>query len=474
VRDGGEGEVPPERRVWPNRTLNLRAIRAIGYDMDYTLIPYVSDEWERAAFAHAVALLGREGWPVEELRFDPHEVTQGLVFDLVTGNLVKATRFGYVIRAVHGTTMLSFDELRSTYAGISVDLSEPRWDFTNTMFSLSQSSLYAQLVDLLDDGSLAGRGLMNYGDLYAAVGDAISRVHVGAELKPEILADPDRFIDVDPDIGVTLLDQRAAGKTVLLVTNSDWDYTRRVMALAVAPHLPPGVGWRDLFDFVIVGARKPLFFLSQQAAFRIVDEDAGLLAPHYGPLQRGEAYVGGDATLVEQSLGLRGDELLYVGDHLFGDVHVTKTNLRWRTALIVRELEDEIRQAEEFRPTEMELERLMERKTILETDLARSRLAALRKRTDYADPPAVDARPEVIASTIAELDDEVAPLAKAASELTNARWGPIMRAGIDKSLFARQVERYADVYTSRVSNLRLATPYAYLRAPRSALPHDQR
>ena len=47
-----------------------------------------------------------------------------------------------------------------------------------------------------------------------------------------------------------------------------------------------------------------------------------------------------------------------------------------------------------------------------------------------------------------------------------------MRAGADKSLFARQVERYADVYTSRVSNLRYETPYGYLRAARGSLPHD--
>jgi hypothetical protein len=47
-----------------------------------------------------------------------------------------------------------------------------------------------------------------------------------------------------------------------------------------------------------------------------------------------------------------------------------------------------------------------------------------------------------------------------------------MRAGNDRSLFARQVERYADLYTSRVSNLGAETPYAYLRARRTNLPHD--
>ncbi|MGZ5384528.1 MAG: 5'-nucleotidase domain-containing protein, partial [Acidimicrobiia bacterium] len=57
--------------------------------------------------------------------------------------------------------------------------------------------------------------------------------------------------------------------------------------------------------------------------------------------------------------------------------------------------------------------------------------------------------------------------------LSNDRWGMLMRAGADKSLFARQVERYADVYTSRVSNLLYATPNGFLRAFRSPLPHDQ-
>jgi hypothetical protein len=48
-----------------------------------------------------------------------------------------------------------------------------------------------------------------------------------------------------------------------------------------------------------------------------------------------------------------------------------------------------------------------------------------------------------------------------------------MRSGNDKSLSARQVERYADVYTSRVSNFLAATPFAYLRADRGSLPHDR-
>ena len=62
-----ETESPPERGVFANRTLNLRAVQAIGYDMDYTLIHYRAEEWERAAFEHARAVLARRGWPVDPL-----------------------------------------------------------------------------------------------------------------------------------------------------------------------------------------------------------------------------------------------------------------------------------------------------------------------------------------------------------------------------------------------------------------------
>ncbi|HSP77772.1 MAG TPA: 5'-nucleotidase domain-containing protein, partial [Myxococcaceae bacterium] len=70
------------------------------------------------------------------------------------------------------------------------------------------------------------------------------------------------------------------------------------------------------------------------------------------------------------------------------------------------------------------------------------------------------------------LDAELGPLARAASELSNPIWGLLTRAGNDKSHLARQVERYADIYTSRVSNFLYATPFVYLRSPRGSLPHD--
>jgi len=147
-------ERPPfHRRIFCNRTLNLRSIRAIGYDMDYTLIHYHVQEWERRAFETLRAKLAERGWPVAGLAFRAEAYQRGLIIDRQKGNVLKANQFGYIKRAAHGAAMLDFDTLRQSYSQTIVDLSESRFVFLNTLFSLSEAAMYAQLVDLLDAGA---------------------------------------------------------------------------------------------------------------------------------------------------------------------------------------------------------------------------------------------------------------------------------------------------------------------------------
>lgn len=460
----------PARGLFCNRTLNLRGVRAIGYDMDYTLIHYFVDEWERAAFEHAREYLAAEGWPVEGLTFDPDAYTLGLSFDLDLGNVVKATRFGYVVRAQHGARHLGFRELRDTYYGVVVELRDERFEFMNTLFELSRASLWCQLVELHDREPLPG--ITSYAALYRAIDVALGTVHSDGSLKAAIVADPERFVDPDPEIVPTLQEQRLAGNQLLLVTNSEWSYTQTMMSWSFDAQMPDGQTWRDLFDIVIVAAAKPRFFSEPGPIFRLVDEERGLLEPHLGALVPGEVYHGGNARMVEASLGHEPSQFLYVGDHLFGDVHVTKDVLRWRTALIARELEAEVEAARAFAPESARLREMMDEKIARERVHSRLRLERRQLVVADEDRSAIDPEVEAAAAAVAEIDEQIAPLARAATEQGNPLWGPLMRAGVDKSLFARQVEKYADVYTSRVSNFRAETPYGYLRAARGTLPHD--
>jgi 5'-nucleotidase len=460
------------RHVFCNRTLNMRSVRAIGFDMDYTLVHYDERAWEHEAYRHVIDKLLALGLPVSELRFDPELFTRGLILDTQLGNIVKANRFGYVTRAAHGTELLAHEAQRTAYERTWVDLSDKRWVFLNTLFSLSEACVYAQLVDLLDEGRLPS--IRGYDQVYGLVRDTMNAAHLEGELKALIAREPDRFVVLDPELAPALLDLRHAGKSLVLITNSEWDYTRSMMSYSLDRFMPKGSTWRDLFDLVIVQAAKPGFFEKPAPMYEVV-EDQGLLRPHVGALKAGGVYFGGHARAVEQHLGLTGNELLYVGDHVYADVHVSSQILRWRTALVLRELELEVSADEAFAADAVELGKLMDEKERCEREQAQLRLGLQRQESGYAEPlqsPAdAPRRLSALREDIAQLDARIAPLAKRASELSNARWGPLMRAGNDKSRLARQIERYADVYTSRVSNLLYLTPFGYLRAPRGSLPH---
>jgi len=468
---------PAERRVFCNRTLNMRSVHAVGFDMDYTLVHYDVVAWEARAYEHVRRKLLDLGLPVEHLEFDATLFARGLIVDLDEGNIVKANRFGYVTQAAHGTGMLAHDRQRKAYSEVWVDLGEPRWVFLNTLFSLSEACLYGQLVELLDEGRIEGNP--SYRELYRIVNDNINAAHLEGQLKADIIATPERFVDLDPDLPQTLLDLKRAGKKLFLATNSEWHYTRPMMCYLFDDRLQ-GQSWRDLFDLVIVEAKKPAFFERSAPFFEVYDDD-GAERPLQGPLRRGVVYRGGDAEAVQQHLGMDGSEILYVGDHVYADVHVSSRIRRWRTALVLRELEDEVLAEQLFGLEQQQLTAMMRRKVAMDEEQAALRLAQLRLEHGDAPPPGLPQEQDALQSRLRELreqlealDKEISPIAHAASQLGHARWGPAMRAGIDKSRLARQIEGHADVYTSRVSNFLTVTPYGYLRGPRGSLPHDGR
>ena len=465
---------PPGRDIFTNRTLNLRSIKAVGYDMDYTLVHYKVDAWERRAYEHLQRRLLAAGYPVHDLKFDESFVIRGLILDLELGNVLKANRFGYVKRAFHGTRPMDYDAQRAAYSRMIVDLADPRYVFLNTLFSLSEACMYCQLVDLLDEGKIPGA--VGYVDLYRLVKRGLDAAHMEGELKAEIVGSPERFVDADPDLPLALLDQKHAGKKLLLVTNSEWIYVVEMMKFTIDRYLPAGMTFRDLFDVVIVGARKPEFFSSRNPFFEVTSED-GLLRPVVGPIQSGKAYFGGNAAGVEQFLGCSGDEILYVGDHIYVDVKISKSLLRWRTALVLWELEEEIAAAQRRREREVRLGELMAEKERLDALGCQLRLQLQRLHGGYG-PPVTATEDELntaladVRAKLVALDQTISPLAAAVTSTPNENWGSLLHAGNDKSHLARQIERAADIYTSRVSNFLFRTPFAYFRSQRGTLPHD--
>jgi hypothetical protein len=113
---------------------------------DYTLVHYDVEAWEGRAYSYGMAELAAAGCPTEGLRFDSALVIRGLIIDTELGNVVKADRFGFVKRSMHGTRMLSAAEVRAAYGRGLVNLREERrWVFLNTLFSVSEAVMFAQV-----------------------------------------------------------------------------------------------------------------------------------------------------------------------------------------------------------------------------------------------------------------------------------------------------------------------------------------
>lgn len=73
-----------------------------------------------------------------------------------------------------------------------------------------------------------GAGNISYQALYGMVSKALYRTHVEGKLKAEIITAPERYVELDPEMAQTLLDQKDSGKQLLLITNSDYEYTNKV------------------------------------------------------------------------------------------------------------------------------------------------------------------------------------------------------------------------------------------------------
>ncbi|KAH1147845.1 hypothetical protein GYH30_042806 [Glycine max] len=363
-----------------------------------------------------------------------------------------------------------------------VDLRQKsRWEFLNTFFSVSEAVAYMQMVDKLDGGIIPSNlGSFDYNGLYKVVGKALIAAHVEGRLKSEIMSNPEQFVEPDPELLFTLLDQKEAGKKLVLITNSDYHYTHKMMHHSFNRFLPNDMGWRDLFDIVIVSANKPEFFQMSHPMYEVVTEE-GLMRPCF-KAQTGGLYSGGSAQMVESSLNIHGDEILYIGDHIYTDVSQPKVHLRWRAALICRELEEEYTALIRSRGRRQSLVELINQKEVV-VDLFNQLWLAL-QRQSKGRPAQIVAATNVNKENLTErmqklllvmqiLDGKIAPMLEADGELFNKKWGYLSRAGLwDKSHLMRQIEKYADIYTSRVSNFLYYTPFMYFGSQEQNLAHD--
>jgi len=476
-------EVPRARQVFVNRNLRMDKIEAVGFDMDYTVAMYHLRRLEELAFGMTLArMVSAMGYPAEisALRYDPEFVIRGIVMDRHRGNLFKMDRHNHVGRAYHGRRPLSYDELKRIYRDEKIHLSSPRFAWIDTLFALPEACIYAEVIGLLE---AEGR-TVEYDRLWADIREAIDTVHRDGTLKSKVKQDLAHYVVKDPELAPALHKLRSGGKKLFLLTNSLADYTDAVMKYVLDGMLPEYPSWRNYFDAVVTGAAKPAFFSEHRPLY--VLSPTGERMGEAGHLERGRWYEGGDLATLERLLGIGGDKVLYVGDHIYGDILRSKKSSLWRTCMVVEELERELAWLEQNRPALEELQHLEELRVRIEDEVSvqRSALNVLERRLDREEPGEEKerltlerkrdkARLETLRRAKREADERIAFLGRRVDEGFNAFWGLTFKEGNENSRFGEQIENYACLYTSRVSNLVFYSPMQYFRSPRAAMAHER-
>ncbi|MCS6911944.1 MAG: HAD-IG family 5'-nucleotidase [Myxococcales bacterium] len=486
------------RRVFVNRTLRMDRIEIIGFDMDYTLAIYNQPRIEALSVACTLRkMVNERGYPQEilGLHYDPQFAIRGLVVDRHHGNILKMDRYGYVGRCYHGARLLDREERGRLYRDQRVRLSQPRYAWIDTLFALPEAVLYARNVEILDreldrTGASAEERMRRYDRLWTDIRECIDEAHHDESIKRVIKANLSDYLEKDPDLAPTLHRFRSAGRRLFLLTNSGLDYTDRVMSYLLDGELPAYPSWRSYFDVIVVEARKPQFFTERAPLYELDAQGRPRSeVPPEGPLLRSRIYQGGNVQDFQVQIGGRGDRILYVGDHIYGDMLRAKKSSVWRTAMIIQELEDELTRQARVQDQLQWLEALERRRTRIESELSFQQLL-LRQlaRGGLALPQTqLEVTPDVIEAAMAEIRRRIEAL-RAAHRSTveqaearereidrtfNPYWGPLFKEGTENSRFGDQVEDYACLYTSRVSNFLAYSPLQHFRSPRDHLPHER-
>jgi len=219
-----------------------------------------------------------------------------------------------------------------------------------------------------------------------------------------------------------------------------------------------------------------------------MERDGEEVRPAAFPLERGKVYEGGNLHDLEAGLSAAGDGILYVGDHIYGDILRSKKESAWRTAMIIQELDGEVQAHDSCKEDFVRAEYLEDARDRLEDELRfyHARFKELSRKIDQArmkpngsDPVAAEAERlrlkraiDRVRARLRHVDGELTGIERRVDQRFHAFWGPLLKDENEQSSFGAQVEEYACLYTSRVTNFLLYSPQQYFRSPRDEMAHE--
>jgi 5'-nucleotidase len=475
--------IPRPRRIFCNRNLRMSNIAWVGFDMDYTLAIYNQREMDQLSIRATIEKLVARGYPgfVRDIPCSIDFPVRGLLIDKRFGNVLKMNRYKFVTKGYHGLRELPNDELRELYHSKKIRPATPRYHWIDTLYALSEAALYAALVEAMEKRNLA----IDHAKVFTDIRESIDEAHRDGTILETVAADFPRFLDKDHELAATLHKLRSAGKKLFVLTNSRWSYTDKMMTYLLDGAMGEYPHWRNYFDVVVVAATKPAFFQERRP---LMMRDGEKLYPAGSPLERGKIYEGGNLQDLERALGAVGDQVLYVGDHIYGDILRSKKESAWRTAMIIQELEGEVLAHDSCHDDFVRSETLEDGRDRLEDELRfyQTRFKDLSRRIEHAharsngvdvgetesERTRIKRAIDRVRGRLRMVDVELRTIERRIDQRFHPFWGSLLKEEHEQSSFGSQVEEYACLYTSRVSNFLSYSPQQYFRSPRDEMAHE--
>jgi len=261
--------------VFASNELDLKEVDIYGFDYDYTLACY------KESVSHLIYNLGRDKlvsklkYPEEilQLNYQPGFAVRGLHYDINKGLLLKVDSFAQIqLGCVYrGLTPVPDEEVLRLYNNRYIPINYLEGNRDNPFYR--GSSAMAQLADLFSVPEMSllcnitEYFVQNHIDyhpdiLFRDVKSSINSIHPMMH-QTIVKGNAEDYLESDPQLRTFFERLNQAGKKLFLVTNSPFIFVDKGMSYLM------GEDWRDVFDVVIVQARKPKFFTDQNRPFRL-------------------------------------------------------------------------------------------------------------------------------------------------------------------------------------------------------------
>lgn len=455
--------------VFSNNEIDLNSITTYGFDYDYTLAYYNVNLYKLIFNLARDTLIEKYKYPIDLgiIEYLPKFPIRGLHLDKQRGWLMKIDSYHNIQKGTVycGTKQVSNDEVAKAYVGMRVNIDDIGHTQTSSklhhfvdLFCLPEISLLSSVTQFFIDNNIHFDPEYIFADIRSAI-ETLHRNTILHSKMVESIEDyliPNSVIDAEENNSTSsssiyvkefLNRLKNNGKNVFLITNSPYWFVNYGMRCLCGPE------WTSLFDLVICNARKPEFFTSNNKPFRKFSITTNSKSwEKVTNFERKKIYYEGNLFEMIQHTGWIQNQVLYFGDHIYGDLAEPFLKHGWRTGAIINDIEHEVNLMNQLEYQRnncwlVTLEQLIEKSMFLDEN-------GKGVNDDYDSLVEKSHLSKLSVEEIrAELLKEREKLKYFSKKSFNPQFGSIFRSYNNPSFFTRRLSRFADIYTSNVTNL---------------------